>query len=94
MRTIQETFQKGGWAFRRIKRHGNWAIFERTALRDNAKPHYEVVRIRSHNGFKIPGTAETSKPSEFYPSDAAWGRDGFTFLTIQQAQNRFEEVSQ
>jgi len=93
MKTIQEIFQKSGWGFKQIERRGEWAIYERTAILDNAKAHYEVVRIRSHNGFKIPGTEQMAEPAEIYPSDAVWGRDGFTLPTFDQAQEKLEEAT-
>jgi hypothetical protein len=93
MKTIPETFTKSGWHFRQIERRGEWAIFQRHACREDARIHYEVVRIRSHNGFKIPGTETMADPAEIYPSDNVWGRDGFTLPTITTAREKFEQLT-
>lgn len=91
MKLIPETFSKSGWQFRQIERKGNLAIFERS--KDEGKPHYEVVKIRAHNGFKIPGTETMAEPAEVYPSDTAWGRDGFTYSTLDEARQKLESWS-
>jgi hypothetical protein len=93
MKTIPETFTKSGWHFRQIERRGEWAIFERYSARRNARTHYEVVRIRSHNGFKIPGTETMAEAAEIYPSDSTWGRDGFTLPTVTEAREKFEQLT-
>lgn len=93
MKTIPETFTKSGWHFHQVDRRGEWAIFERHAVRGNARTHFEVVRIRSHNGFKIPGTDQMAEPAEIYPSEGVWGRDGFTLTTLERALEKFEQVT-
>lgn len=92
MKTIPETFTKSGWHFRQIERRNQWAIFERWKD-EGCQPHYEVVRIRSHDGFKIPGTETMAEPAEIYPSDTAWGRDGFTLTTIEAAREKLDQVA-
>ena len=90
MKTIPETFPKLGWNFRQIKRKGDLAIFERS--KPETLPHYEVVRIRQHQGFQIPGTDEVAEPAELYPGNTAWGRDGFTLNTIEEAEAKFQKI--
>lgn len=91
MKTIPETFEKSGWHFRQIKRRGECAIFER--WKGGGVPHFEVVRIRQHKGFKIPGTEIMAEPAEVYPSDNTWGRDGFTFTKIEESLMKFEQLT-
>lgn len=91
MKTIPHTFTKNGWHFRQIERIGNLAIFER--FKDAANSHFEVVKIRAHNGFKIPGTDTMAEPAEIYPSDNAWGRDGFTLPNLEEARQKMLAMS-
>jgi hypothetical protein len=91
MRLIPESFEKNGWQFRQIERRNQWALFERR--KPGGKPHYECVRIRSHNGFKIPGTETMAEPAEIYPSNETWGRDGFTLLSLERGIAKLDEVA-
>ena len=93
MKTIPETFSKNGWRFRQIERVGQWAIFERRSFRANSSAHYEVVKIRAHDGFMIPGTETMAEPAECYPSTSTWGRDGFTLPNIDAARVKFQQLS-
>jgi hypothetical protein len=83
MKTLETTFKQKGWTHTQVQRQGNIAIFERQ--KEGVKPHYEVVRIKSHNGFQIPGTDQRSEPAEYYPSENAWGVDGFTIHDLDEA---------
>jgi hypothetical protein len=82
MKPIELTFTKSQWHFEQLSRVGDIAIYKR---KKNGDPHYEVVRIRRHNGFKLP-TGEMTEPAEYYPGDNAWGTDGFTFVRLDVAQ--------
>lgn len=92
MRTIPHTFTKIGWTFTQINRRGHIAIFSR--WKDPAKPHMEVIRIRTHNGFPLPDGTR-AEPGEIYPSDNQWGRDGFTFSgkdMAERAESKMREL--
>jgi ribosomal protein S27AE len=90
MKPIEIQFTQKRWQHSRLFREGNIAIYERS--KEGTLPHYEVVRIKSHNGFQIPGTEERSEPAEYYPSDNAWGAHGFTFNSIEDAAARAEQL--
>lgn len=91
MKAIPTSFRKGGFDFIQILREGDWAIFKkiRTALWKPHLAHYEVVRIRSHDGFTLAG--KTFPPAETYPSSEKWGVDGFTCATLARAQEKLAE---
>lgn len=84
MKRIETEFTQKGWQHTQIERRSNVAIYKR--FKEAVQPHYEVVRIKSHNGFQIPGTDQISEPAEYYPSEKSWGVDGFTFNNEAQAK--------
>lgn len=91
MNPIPTTFTAGGFVHDHIQREGNFAIYRRFA-QAGGREHFEVIRIRSHNGFKIPGTEKMAPPSETYPSNEKWGHDGWTFPTIESAREKFDAL--
>ena len=90
MKRIETEFTQKGWSLRGLTRIDNIAIYERS--KDGVAPHYEVVRIKSHNGFQIPGTDQVSEPAEYYPSEKSWGVDGFTFNTTKDAYAKMDQL--
>lgn len=84
MKKLETTFAQKGWTLNFIKRQDNIAIYERQ--KEGVPSHFEVVRIKSHNGFQIPGTDQRSEPAEYYPSENSWGVDGFTLHTQGEAE--------
>jgi hypothetical protein len=92
MKQIETKFTQKGWDMRQVQREGSFAIYERS--KDGKNHHYEVIRIKSHNGFPIPGTDETSEPAEYYPSDTSWGKDGFTIHDLGEARQKLQSLIQ
>ena len=90
MKQIETQFAQKGWQLRQLSRFGSIAIYERS--KEGTLPHYEVGRIKSHNGFQIPGTEERSEPAEYYPSDNAWGVHGFTFNSIEDTTAKAQQL--
>ena len=90
MKQLEKEFTQKGWSLKRLWRTDNIAIYERS--KDGAALHYEVVRIKSHNGFQIPGTDQVSEPAEYYPSEKSWGVDGFTFNTTEEALAKADQL--
>lgn len=87
---LKTNFSKNSFDHKQIKRIGNIALYERQKT-GTRKPHYEVIRIRNHNGFVIPGTNEKAPPAEYYPSAEKWGVDGFTHNDLNSAEIKFAE---
>lgn len=91
MKILEKEFTSKGWIHQQITRSDNVAIYKR--WKDGGlDPHYEVVKVKSHSGFKIPGTENMSEPSEYYPGENAWGRDGFTCSTWNEAMDKMQEI--
>jgi hypothetical protein len=90
MKQIETQFTQKGWQLTQRHRVYDIAIFER--VKETVEPHYEVVRIKSHNGFQIPGTDRMSEPAEYYPSEKSWGVDGFTFSSMEEASAKMHKL--
>ena len=99
MKTIQSTFTAGGFVHELIERTGDIALFRRFAV-GGGPEHFEVVRIRRHNGFPIPGSlakfgeVRHAPPAEIYPIPERWGTDGFTFNALEMARLKFAELAE
>lgn len=81
-KTLAKEFRSKGFTCKQVCREKDLAVYERTK-EGHTYPHYEVIRIRTHDGYVIAGT--TIVPSETYPSSEKWGTDGFTCNTKQEA---------
>ena len=82
-------FKSHGFVFKLLKRSG------RIALLEKSKPHsrmptYEVVVIQESAGRVIAGRVLSA--SEHTPSSAKWGTLGWTFTTLETAQQRYHEL--
>lgn len=85
MKPLPTEFHKRGFTFTQLERRNDWALFKK--VRDGTNHEsFEVVNIRTHNGYKI-GETEIP-PSEFYPRDEDWGVHGFTFMAIEADKAR------
>lgn len=91
MKPLPLTFTANGFVHEQLQREGMLAIYRRFK-QGGGQEHFEVVRIRSHNGFKIPGTNKVALPAETYPGNEKWGSDGFTYPAIEDARAKFEEL--
>jgi hypothetical protein len=83
----QFTYKKN--TFLQLWREGNRAIYERTSA---SKKHisYEVVIIRSHNGYELQGVKIPA--SEVYPSTSQWGVYGWTYNDLESAKARYSTL--
>lgn len=74
-----------GYRLRRVWREGDVAIFEQVARGSGKVEAWEVVRVRVRA--PVAGWGETEK-LESYPGMSAWGKDGFTCLSLEDARRR------
>lgn len=76
------------WCFRLIKREGMLAIYEK---RNEGSMVYEVVRIKNDKGGmrKLGDSMVVFEPKERYPSDEAFGVDGWSYGRLVDAEERF-----
>lgn len=91
MKKLEEEFMESKFKLKQIKRQGNIAIFLRSK---KSFFHYEVVRIKSHNGYNlnIKGINKEVIAKEYYPYCESWGVDGFTYPTLERAEEKFKEL--
>ena len=85
-------FSRGEFTYRQIAREGMWAIYEQIWNgNSNAKPCYELIRIRRSSARQIAGV--TLAPAEMYPPSESWGKYGFTFTDKDAAFAKVKEVA-
>ena len=90
MKKIESSFVRGGFAHKQIKRVEKVAIFKRWSKNGTSDYHYEVVKISSHNGYKLGGAYIDA--AETYPGASLWGIQGWTCRTLEHAEERFEQA--
>ena len=84
-------FRRDGFNYRQIARQGDAAIYEQSwSGCSNPSVCYEVIRIRSRDGFQIG--ARFVEPAEIYPKAEAWGVDGFTLTDKDAAFAKLREI--
>lgn len=88
MKTLPLEFTKKQFHHKQIWRAGSWAIYER--WKDNQKPHYELIRIKSHNGYEMAGVK--IEPGEIYPWDEKFGTDGWTLNSFEAAMEKYNKI--
>jgi hypothetical protein len=89
---LPKEFRRNRFDYRQIARQGNAAIYEKRWT-GCAEPSvcYEVIRVRSRDGFHIGG--RFVKPAEVYPNSEAWGLNGFTLRDKDAAFAKLREIS-
>ncbi len=75
--TLPKEFTKLGWNFQQVFRKADVAVYRR--WKDTSpNPHFEAIRIRWQEACERNGIHYAA--GERYPSDATWGKDGFTLM--------------
>ena len=90
MKKLDKEFESAGFKYKQIHREDMYAIYERNHIDSNSPPHYESIKIQSHNGMEIAGNK--IPPSEYYPSSNSWGTNGFTCIDRKSAYNRLDRI--
>jgi hypothetical protein len=93
MKKLEKEFTKKGFIYKQLKRLGNKAIY--TQKKDDTQStrvHYEVIIIKSHDGYEIAGNKIPA--GEVYPSSAQWGAAGWTYVDLQDAENKFKKLKE
>lgn len=91
MKKLEKVFTKKGFKYTQVQRKGDIAIYKQeNAKIKNPKPNYEVVQIKSHNGYVIGGSKIAA--AEVYPGTSQWGMLGWTHLDLSSAEKRFKRL--
>lgn len=91
MKKLEKVFTKKGFKYSQINRKGDIAIYKQENPKiKNPKANYEVVQIKSHNGYEIGG--QKISAAEVYPGSSQWGLLGWTYSDLKLAENRFNKL--
>ena len=89
MKILEKEFKYKKFKFKQLIREDNKAIYLVSSIEGKSKS-FEVVKIRSHNGYEIQGVQ--IPPSEVYPSTTQWGLYGWTYTTEEDARKKFLSI--
>ena len=89
MKKLRKQFTSRGFEHTQLQRTGNLAIYKRQKKEDSS-PHFEVVKIGHHNGYKLGKSY--IEAAETYPSASMWGIAGWTCGTEDLAHDKFNEL--
>lgn len=94
MKPIDHNFIANGFNHELIERGGMVCIFRR--WKGECVPHFEVVILQEQKETKRSfdsGQSFVRYPAqERYPCAEQWGAKGWTFNTMEAAQNKFSEL--
>jgi len=91
VKVIQSKFFRSGHDHEVLERSGN-VLLVRRQHRTVSVPHWEVVRIRVSPAKLVFGVPRPE--CEVYPSSEDWGKRGWTYTTLEDAQAKFAELTQ
>jgi len=91
MKILEKNFDRKVFNYQQLYRKNNLAIYSQTH-RETGFATYEAIVIKSHNGYEIAGTK--IEASEVYPSDTQWGILGWTYQTLEAAQNKINKLEE
>lgn len=87
---MPKTFTKNGFDFQLLHRQGNVAMLRKSKQgMTRLIESWEVVNIQKHDAWVCQGKDIPAK--ELLPSDEQWGREGWTYLTREEARKAFLE---
>ena len=89
MKKLEKVFIKTGFRHEQVSRKNNIAIYKRTQL-GSKSPHYEIIKIGRHNGYKMGGAY--IEPAETYPGNSLWGIQGWTTNDLSVARDKYNEL--
>jgi hypothetical protein len=91
MKKLETKFSKKGFNYTQVTRKGSFAIYQQQNNKiKNSSKNYEVVEIKSHNGYEIGGSKIAA--AEVYPGSSQWGLLGWTYSDLKSAENRFNKL--
>jgi hypothetical protein len=84
MQAIETSFTERGFSYEQVARNGMVALYRQTRIHSGVV-RYEVVLLTRHQDHVWPD-GRRMPAHEGYPPASAWGRRGWTFLGLQDAQ--------
>ena len=91
MITLKYNFTKEGYQHKLLKKEGLIHLYERRAIRDDwmlTEPmeHWEVIVAKKRTG------SSPNAGNYAYPSPSDWGTHGWTLMTRQGAEKKYNEL--
>lgn len=96
MKELDKTIKRNGFTYELLKRDTSRAIYAQYIKTIDYPIGYEIIKIR-RNVVSENGTLKSiylPENAEIYPSTSKWGIDGWTFKTIEQAENKYNEIQE
>ncbi len=100
LKKLDDTYDKtrsfvSGFTYHLVKRQGNYAIYEQRST-EHDHSFYEVievkvVKMRESDDFGR-GLTEKYSHREIYPSTTNWGKTGWSYRHLKNAQARFNKL--
>jgi hypothetical protein len=90
MQIIETQFTERGFQYAQIAREGMVTIYSQTHTASGVV-RYETVRLHIQAPHTWPNGVTTPE-KEAYPSATAWGRRGWTFFTLAEAQTQMQAL--
>jgi hypothetical protein len=90
MQTLANTFADRTFGYEQIAREGMVALYRQTHTASGVV-RYETVRLHIQAAHTWPN-GQTTPEKEAYPSSTAWGRRGWTFFTLAEAQAHMQTL--
>jgi hypothetical protein len=90
MESVVDAFSDARFAYAQIERQGMVCIYTQTH-KESGVVRYEVVRLHIQAAHTWPNGVTTPE-KEAYPASGAWGREGWTYFTLPDAQAQMRAV--
>lgn len=88
MKRLPEYFERKGWCHQEAFREGRVAVYRRWK-QGSVAFHYETIVIREQHERVLSTPGSPVMPAmELYPSSEAWGKNGFTCSTFEEAKQK------
>lgn len=88
MKHLPEYFERKGWCHKEAIRIGKVAVYRRYKPGSQSF-HYETIVIREQRERVLNTPGSPVMPAmELYPSSEAWGKNGFTYSTFEEAKQK------
>lgn len=87
---LGERIKTNGYIYSLVKREGNIAIYKQ-----GMTPFYEVIRIKVKTVNELLKSGKKYKDCdtfEAYPASEEWGRNGWTFNSIEKAEKKYRSL--
>ncbi len=88
--TLPQTFTHDGFAFQRLQRSGDVALFEKRKPA-HSRATFEVVIVQNHPAETICGRQYPARES--MPPSEAWGTAGWTHMRLDDANHGFHALT-